>query len=434
MIINRIQVFQIAWPIILSNISTPLLGLVDTAVIGNLGDAALIGAIAVAGMIFSFLYWGFGFLRMGTTGLVAQAIGAGDEFEARASFYRAFLLGIFIGFVLVLFQWPLSSMALNIIDGSEAVEAGALTYFQIKIWAAPLSLSYLAILGYLLGCQDSRSILILQILLNGTNIVLDIIFVVWLEWGVAGVAAATVIAETTALIVGCLIIFYRFKKQGVSVRPDLGRLVAREPMVRMLAVNRDIMIRTLCLIFAFSWFTNQGAQAGDVVLAANAILMQFVSFAAFFLDGFALAAESLVGAATGARDETQLRQAVIFSTQLGLITAILLSSSFLLLGEPVVHLLTNVEAVREAADQYFVWVILAPVVSIWCYLLDGMFIGATKTPEMRNAMVISLIIYLLCWWLLRDWGNHGLWAALTIYFLARALSLGLYLPRVLRLA
>ncbi len=432
--VSRRQVFHIAWPIILSNLSTPLLGLVDTAVIGNLGDPALIGAIAIGGMIFSFLYWGFGFLRMGTTGLVAQARGARNLTETKASFYRAFLIGLLIGSLMLMLQYPIITGALHIIGGSEYVEAEALSYFQVRIWGAPISLAHLAIMGFLLGLQDTRSLLLLQIVLNGTNIILDFVFVVGFGWAVMGVAAATVISEVIAIILGLFIVTRRIHASGTSLLIPKHVLLRTRALKRMFVINMDIMIRTLCLIFCFAWFTNQGAQSGDVILSANAILMQFVSFSAFFLDGFALAAETLVGSAIGARDKTGLNRSIRFSTELGVSTALLLTFFFWLLGTPMIHLLTNAEAVRSVGTQYLIWAIVTPLLSVWCYLLDGIFIGATRTAEMRNAMIFSLATFLTGWYFLHGtFGNHGLWLAFQLYFLARAASLAFYLPRLRRM-
>lgn len=421
----------IAWPIILSNLSTPLLGLVDTAVIGNLGDPALIGAIAVGAMIFSFIFWGFGFLRMGTTGLVAQANGAGDVDEVKATFYRATILAAMIAFMLLLLQKPLAIIAFSLIEGSDAVESAALTYFTIRIWGAPFSLLHLAVLGYLLGQGKSTLILWLQLLLNGTNIVLDVVFVVFLGWDVAGIAAATLIAEILAATFGLFLVLRHMRTAYGSSGVRWEQLKDIPALVRMLNVNRDIMIRTLCLIFAFAWFTNEGAKAGDVLLASNAILMQFVSFSAFFLDGYALAAESLVGVAVGARNEEQYSLTLRYICELGFANSLLLSGAFFFGGPFVIDLLTNVPEVREASRVYLVWAIAAPVVSLWCYLLDGVFIGATCTKEMRNAMIISLLAFLAGWYLLQGpFGNHGLWLSLQLYFIARALSLAWYLPNV----
>lgn len=395
--VSRRKIFQIAWPIILSNISVPLLGLVDTAVIGHLGDAALIGAIAIGAMIFSFLYWGFGFLRMGTTGLVAQASGARNAGEIKAIIYRAMLVGLIIGLILIALQLPLEMAAFYLIDGSSKVENAAAIYFDIRIWSAPATLINLAILGFFLGQQDSRSTLKLQLILNGTNIVLDLIFVLGFGWDVAGVASATLIAEFVALTAGIYMAMRSLKRYETNLSLALSQLFDTGAIVHALAVNRDILIRTLCLIFAFAWFTNQGAHAGDVLLAANAILLQLVSFAAFFLDGFALSAESLVGHAVGRRDKKDLRRTILLSTQFAVLTAAGLSLVYYFLGGWVVHLLTNVDSVIAACLVYLPWAILSPIVSVWCYQLDGIFIGATRTQEMRNAMVISLILYLISW-------------------------------------
>ncbi len=429
--IRRQTVLYVAWPIILSNLSTPLLGLVDTAVIGNLGDPALIGAIAIGAMVFSFLYWGFGFLRMGTTGLVAQAKGAKDVNEVKATFFRAAVLGTGIGFLLLTVQHPVSQLAFKVIDGSEAVESAALTYFQIRIWASPFTMVYLAVLGYLLGQQKSGAILGTQLLLNGMNIILDFVFVVGFGWGVAGIAYATLISEAIATSVGLYLVLRHIRSEYGSLGLPLDQLMDSGAIATMFSVNRDIMIRTLCLIFGFAWFTNQGAISGDVLLATNAILMQFVSFSAFFLDGYALAGESLIGQAVGEKNKKLLKDTLYYITELGLVTSLVISAGFYLAGPYVIDVLTTAESVREMARIYLVWAVIAPVVSFWCYLLDGVFIGATRTSEMRNAMIVSLAVYLTAWYYLAEqFDNHGLWLSLHVYFIARAVSLAAYLGRV----
>ena len=432
--INRLTVLVIAWPIILSNLSTPLLGLVDTAVIGNLGDPALIGAIAIGGTVFSFLFWGFGFLRMGTTGLIAQARGANDQAEVKATFYRATILAGTIALALLLLRKPIAAGAFALLDGSDAVEAAASTYFSIRIWAAPFSLIHMVALGYLLGHGKSTTILCLQLLLNGTNILLDIVFVVFMGWGVAGIAAATLIAEALAACAGFALVLHHMRDSYGSIFVDRARLSDLPALVRTLNVNRDIMIRTLCLIFAFAWFTNEGAKSGDVLLAANAILMQFVTFSAFFLDGYALAAESLVGVAVGARNRRQYSLTLRYISELGFVNSIILSVLFAVAGPWVIDILTNVPEVRATARDYLIWAIVTPAISLWCYLLDGVFIGATCTREMRNAMIVSLLAYLAAWYVLQSgFANHGLWLSLQVYFVARAASLAFYLPNVRRL-
>jgi MATE family multidrug resistance protein len=413
-----------------------MLGFVDTAVIGNLGDPALLGAIAVGGMIFSFLYWGFGFLRMGTTGLVAQAAGASNTLEVKAAFYRALLTGAAIGAVLMALQYPLLQAAMYLVDGSQAVEAAAMNYCTIRIWGAPISLANLAVMGYLLGVQRTRVLLLLQIVLAGSNIVLDLVFVVGFDWGVAGVAGATLIAEVLTLMAGFFMIRQQWQRDAIAAHLPLSALLNITAIKRLVTVNSDIMIRTLCLIFAFAWFTKEGAQAGDVLLASNAILMQFVTFAAFFLDGFALAAETLVGHAIGNAHTSPHRKAegidiiLRYSSEIGMATAFLLSLLFYLFGPSVITVLTSSEVVRQTGNHYLLWAVLAPPIAFPCFLLDGAFIGATCTREMRNAMIASLLAFMLAWWVLTPLGNHGLWLAFYAYFVARALSLYVYLPQL----
>lgn len=434
--LTRRQVLAIAWPIVISNASVPLLGLADTFVIGNQGDAALLGAIALGAIVFSFIYWGFGFLRMGTTGLVAQANGAGNEMEVRAALFRALLIACVVGVFLILLQWPLRWGAFALLEGSAAVEDGAITYFSIRIWGAPATLASYAILGFFIGLQDSRTALVLQLFLNIMNIALDILFVMGFDWGVAGVAFGTLIAEVSVAVLGLFIIYRRLQSRDVSHKlgwPTWERLVDRKPLRKTLSVNSDIMLRTLCLIFALAWFTNQGAKAGDVALAANAVLFQFVTFAAFFLDGFAFSAESLVGKSIGERNQVHLSKAVLYSTQMAALTALGVSLIIAILGPAAINFLTNVEEVRQAALVFLPWAILAPLTSIWCFQLDGIFIGATRTADMRNAMALSLAIYLIAWYVLADrFGNHGLWAALNIFYVARTLTLYLRYPSLVR--
>jgi MATE family multidrug resistance protein len=429
--VTRKGVFLLAWPIVVSNISVPLLGMVDTAVIGNLGQASLIGAIAIGALIFSFLYWGFGFLRMGTTGLVAQAVGADDSLEVRATLFRAIFVGLVIGLILIIFQTTLIATALEWLGGSPQVEKEAARYFEIRIWSAPATLTNLVILGYFLGHHATRTTLLLQLLLNGSNIILDIVFVSVFGWAVAGVASATLIAEYLTVFFGLYLVYRSLAHDHPAKTILWKKIIQAQALVKMLSVNRDIMIRTLCLIFAFAWFTNQGAKTGDTLLAANAILMQLVTFAAFFLDGFALAAEILVGHAIGRKHRIELRNSIIFSTQLAAFTAIAITFIYLAVGSMFIRVLTNVDSVIKACLVFLPWVIASPIISVWCYQLDGIFIGATRTSDMRNAMIISLFVFLISWWPLQLYfGNHGLWASLMLFFIARALTLAIKLPTI----
>ena len=416
---------------IIANVSIPLLGAVDTAVMGHLPDAKFLGAVAVGAVLFNFIYWGFGFLRMGTTGLVAQAFGASDASEVRAIFRRALMLAAVIGAGLWIVQVPLLWAALNIIDASPEVEGLAAIYFQVRIWSAPAVLANYCLIGWFVGVQNTRFALVLQVLLNTINIVLDLVFVIGLGMTVAGVAAATVGAEYVTVIFGFWLVRREWRKIGGS---GFGaNLFDRAKIRRLLAINRDIMIRTFCLIAAFAVFTAQGARAGDTTLAANAVLMQFQQFLSYGLDGFAHAAEALIGGAIGARDRASLRDTVKTTSLWAVLVALVYTLVFAVAGGLIIDLLTGIDEIRQLAREFQVWLILSPIVSVWSFMLDGIFIGATHTREMRNAMIASLAVFMASVWLLQPaLGNHGLWLALMIFMVARAIFLGLYYPRIER--
>ncbi len=422
------RLHRLAGPIILANLATPLLGMVDTAVIGQLGQTHLLGALALAAMIFNLVFWGFGFLRMGTTALVAQAKGRADPASIRDHLSRSLLLAAGLGCLLCLLQQPIASLIFSTTGASAGVEDAAAEYYRIRIWGAPLHLMLLAMMGYLLGQQASRYVLILQLILNITNIVLDVVFVAFLDYSVAGVAAATLIAEAITLGVGFWILTRHFKFFSGAFSP--ARIFELKALQELFRVNRDIMIRTLCLIFAFAWFTDQGARLGDLSLAANLILMQFVTFSAFFIDGFAIASESIMGEAHGKKDRAATTGIIRAAFVNGALLAALLSLAFFFLSPWVMMLLTSNLSVIQEASRLSLWMVATPLVSFAAYIYDGLFIGATKTREMRSAMVMSLCVYLSAWWLTQSFENHGLWLALMIYYVARALSLAWYQSRL----
>ncbi len=425
------RVWALAVPIILSNLSVPLVGAVDTAVVGHLPDPVYIGAVALGAVIFNFLYWGFGFLRMGTTGFVAQAFGAGDSIEVRATLARAVLIGVLLGVVLIAVQSPLLHLALWAFEGSERLESLAADYYRIRIWSAPATLVHYALLGTLIGVQNTRAALALQLVLNGTNVVLDLVFVVGLGWGVEGVAAATLISEFTAAACGVLLLRRALRRLPGSWRRS--HLLDASRLRALLRANANIFVRTLCLIFAFSYFTAQGTKLGEAVLAANAVLMHLQQFLAYGLDGFAHAAEALAGGAYGARDRQAFRAAARASTHWALLVALVYLLVYATLGTQLINLFTGIEVVRDEAYAYLPWVVASPLISVWSFQLDGIFIGTTRTREMRNGMLISLAVYLLAVELLLPlWGNHGLWLSLLIFLAARALTLGVFYPRIER--
>ncbi len=427
---NR-RVWRLAGPIILSNVTVPLLGAVDTAVVGHLAHAYYLGAVAVGALIFSFLYWGFGFLRMGTTGLTAQAHGAEDNDEVRATLVRALIVAGALALAILVLQGAVIGLAMTLIEASPEVERHARAYYAIRIWGAPAALGNYVVLGWFLGLQNARAGLALQIVINGVNIVLDLVFVIGLGLAVEGVALATLIAEYVGLALGLWMIFAALRRLGGRWRLD--RIVDAPSLRRMAGLNRDIFLRTLCLVSAFAYFTAQSATMGDVVLAANAVLMNFVHLMSYGLDGYAHAAEALVGRAVGAGDRAAFRGAVRASTIWALWTAVAFSAVYAALGAAVIDALTGVEEVRATARAVLPWMIAAPIVSVWGYQLDGIFLGATRSSEMRNAMVLSLVIYLAAVTVLMPlWGNHGLWLAFLVFMVGRAVTLGAYYPRIER--
>lgn len=428
--VSHRTILGIAVPIMLSNVSTPLLGAIDTAVVGQIPDPAHIGAVAVGALVFTFLFWAFGFLRMGTTGLTAQALGAQDADEMVAALGRALLVAALAGASMIVLQWPIRETAFALLEASDAVEGLGRSYFDIRIWAAPATLANYALLGWFIGLGRTDIALVLQLLLNLTNIVLDLWFVLGLGWGVPGVAAGTVLAEVLAATVGVVIALRHARGMGARWEPQ--RLLAPAQLRRTLVVNSDIMVRSLALIFVFVWFMAQGAAQGDVRLAANAVLMQFISISAYFLDGLAFAAEALVGRAVGAMRRGALAAAAMMTSIWAGAIAALMSLALWLLGPMLIDLLSVDAAVREAARTYLPWAAGAPLLGVWAFQLDGIFIGATRTADMRNAMLVSTAIFVLAWWLLRPWENHGLWAALYVNYLARTVTLLRRYPALLR--
>lgn len=423
-------VLAIALPIMLSNVSTPLLGAVDTAVVGRIADPAYIGAVALGSLVFTFVFWAFGFLRMGTTGLTAQALGAGRQDEVAASLGRALLIALVAGLALIALQWPIREAAFALIDGSPRVETLARSYVDIRIWAAPATLANYALLGWFIGLGRTDIGLVLQLVLNLTNMALDVLFVLGLGWDVRGVALGTVLAEYIAAAAGLAFAWRQLRPTGAVWKFSL--LLQGAALRRTLLVNRDIMVRSLALITVFVWFMAQGAQHGDVRLAANAVLMQFIAVSAYFLDGLAFAAESLVGRAVGAGRRAMFSAAVRLSTAWAVAIAAAISVVLAVAGGPCIDLLTVDPGVRAVARDYLPWAAGAPLLGVWAFQLDGIFIGATRTADMRRAMLLSLLIFLLAWWVLRPWGNHGLWAALYVHYLARTATLGRCYPALLR--
>ncbi|MGH1349944.1 MAG: MATE family efflux transporter [Methyloligellaceae bacterium] len=410
-----------------SNITTPLIGVVDMAVVGQSADPHLIGAVAIGAQIFTMIFWAFGFLRMGTTGFTAQADGKGDKIEVFAILMRALIIAASAGLLIWVLQWPLSQISFYLIPGSDLVENAAKTYFDIRVWSAPATLANYAILGWFIGLGRADIALALQLLLNGLNIAFDAWFVLGFDWGVTGVAYGTLLSEVIAVAAGLLVSYLIISQKNLSGLWE--RVVSIKEMTRMLVLNSDIMIRTLCLLLAFVFLTAQSAGVDDNTLAANSVLLGLLSISAYFLDGFAYAAERFVGHSIGAGNRKQFRQAIILSSQWAVFISVLVSLTFAIFGKQIIAAITPAQNVRDIAETYLIWAAMAPVVGVACFQLDGIFIGATRTKDMRNMMLLSLGIYFISWYLLEPvYGNHGLWAAFMLFFVARAVTLAWRLP------
>ncbi|MDB5407789.1 MAG: family efflux transporter [Rhodospirillales bacterium] len=420
------RILGLAIPIALANLTQPLLSAVDTAIAGHLPGPAYLGGVALGSLFFNFVFWGFGFLRMATTGLVAQAHGAADWPELRAVVARSAILAVGIGVALLLVQRPLAQLAIALLGGSAEVQGNALSYSLARIWSAPAALLNYVVLGTLLGRQHAGLALLLQLLINAANAGAAFLFVYGFGWGIAGLGGATALADWIGLAFGAALLW----RLRTPRSPPLVWRALLDPiaMSRLVRVNRDIFIRTLCLLSAFAWFAHLGAGEGDVILATNAILLNFQAFMSYTLDGFANAVETLAGAALGAGDRKGLKSAIRVSTIWAASVAALFSLIYFLLGPAIIGTLTDQAAVRGAALTYLPWAALSPIVSVWGFQLDGVFIGCTRTRELRDAMMISVAVFFILEVLFEHlWGNHGLWIGFLLFMLLRAGSLGFWL-------
>src|SRR6056297_3228147 len=424
------RVLAIALPIVLSNATVPILGAVDTGVVGQLGEAAPIGAVGIGSIILSALYWIFGFLRMGTTGLTSQAHGSGRSGEVAALLTRALMIASVGGLAVIVLQEPLFAGAFLIAPASAEVEGLAHEYLSIRVWSAPAMIAIYGITGWLIALERTRAVLLIQLLMNGVNIGLDLWFVLGLGWGVQGVAFATFLAEWGGVALGLWLCRDAFR---VPAWCDWPRVFDPQALRHMGQVNGDILLRSLMLQAIFLSFLFLGADFGDVTLAANQVLLQFLHITAYALDGFAFAAEALVGQAVGARAVAVLRRASVVASLWGLGASVLLSLGFLAFGAMIVDVMAKNADVQDAARLYLPWMALAPVLALASFMFDGIFIGATRTADMRNMMLVSALIYAAAAVMLVPiFGNHGLWMALLVSFVARGLTLAARYPALER--
>ncbi|SMH34427.1 MATE family efflux transporter [Maritimibacter sp. HL-12] len=424
--VTHSRVLRIAVPVVLANISVPILGAVDTGVVGQLGEAVPIGAVGIGAVILTAIYWMFGFLRMGTAGLTAQAHGAGDRAEVAALLTRVLMIGLVAGVALIVLQGPLFFSAFLVSPATAEVEVLAARYMEIRVWSAPAAIALFGIMGWLIAQERTRELLVVQVTMNLVNIVLDLVFVLGLDWGVEGVAFATFLAEWLGLGLGLWFCRAAFRQPAWR---DWPRVFDRVRLARMTRVNTDILIRSLLLeaiVVSFMFF---GAGFGNVTLAANQVLVQFLHISAFALDGFAFGAESLVGQALGAKNRAALRRSAIVTSVWGGVMALAMAAGFLLLGGPIIDAMAKDPDVQAAARAYLPWMVAAPLLGWAPWMLDGIFIGATATREMRNTTALSVVIYLGALALLMPpFANHGLWIAYLVSYVARGVGLGLRYP------
>jgi MATE family multidrug resistance protein len=426
--VTHARAFKIAFPVVLSNATVPILGAVDTGVVGQLGAAAPIGAVGLGAIILSAVYWIFGFLRMGTVGLTSQALGAGDRAEVAALLTRALLIGGLAGLALICVQMPLFWAAFLAAPATPEVESLTRDYMAIRIWSAPAAIGVYGVTGWLIAQERTRAVLVIQLWMNGLNIGLDLWFVLGLGWGVQGVAFATFLAEWSGIALGLW-----FCRAAFQV-PDWRNWVQVFNRVRlrhMMSVNGDILIRSALLQAIFVSFMVVGSGLGDVPLAANQVLLQFLFITAYGMDGFAFASEAMIGQAMGARRRDLFRRAAIVCSHWALATVVVLAVVFALFGAMIIDVMTTSADVREEARRYLWWMVLAPPIGCASWMLDGIFIGATRTRDMRNMMVVSAVVYFVTLVALVDWlalGNHGLWIALLVSFAVRGITLGSRYP------
>jgi len=413
--------WRLALPMIFSNITVPLLGLVDTAVIGHLDSPVYLGGIAIGAMATSFLFMLLLFLRMSTTGLTAQAFGAKDPVRLGRALVQPLILALVAGLLIAVFRTPLIDLALHIVGGSEAVLEQARRFLEIRWLSAPASLANLVLLGWLLGVQYVRAPVILLVVGNVLNIVLDLWLVMGLHMNVQGAALATVIAEYATFFIGLWMVKRVLVMRGVTLA--MLKNAWRGNMRKLLALNRDIMLRSLLLQLCFGAMTVLGARLGPEIVAVNAVLMTLLTFTAYALDGFAYAVEAHSGQAYGARQAGKLQEVWRAACRQSGLVALVFALIYALFGGHIVALLTSLPELRELARHYIFWQVVLPVVGVWCYLLDGMFIGATRGAEMRNSMAVAAAGFGLTLLTVPYLGNQGLWLALAVFLALRGLSL-----------
>ncbi|MEE3880725.1 MATE family efflux transporter DinF [Vibrio sp. YYF0003] len=420
------QVLALAIPMVLSNITVPLLGLVDAAVIGHLEHAWYLGGVALGSTMISVTFWLIGFLRMSTTGLAAQSYGSDDHKQLALVFLQGALMALLFAVLFLVAHSSIADLIFSWSDASEEVKHYGMQYFSVRVWSAPAALMNFVLLAWLLGTQNSKAPMWMVIITNLTNIALDVLFVIGLGWKVEGAALASVIADYSGMAFGLVCVWKTWQERQL---PSPKRLLAdtQNGIGRFIKLNRDIFLRSLCLQAAFSFMTFQGASFGDDVVAANAVLMSFLMIISYGMDGFAYAMEAMVGKAIGAKDRQQLSVSLIGTFFWSLVICLGLTAVFSLAGSTLIAMITSIEEVQQQAATYLPWLVVMPLASMWCFLLDGIFVGATKGKDMRNSMFVATSSFFVVFYLFSGWENHALWLAMTSFMLMRGIGLGVIL-------
>lgn len=420
---NR-QLLALALPMILSNITVPLLGLVDTAVVGHLSNAYYLGGVAVGSTIITLIIWLLGFLRMATTGLVAQAYGANDTQQQYRLLVQAGSLALIFGLAAVLLQLPIVNLAMAMSDASVEVERYCREYFQVRIWSTPFALLNLVMLGWLLGRQQPKAAMWQLIVANLVNIILDVVFVIGLDWGVRGAALASVFADMAGFAVALTLVRRQLNRLGDFQLLTICKQLTLQSYRKLISLNTDIFVRSLCLQLSFAFMTFYGASLGDNTVAANAVLLNLLLLISYALDGIAYYAEAEVGRAYGRKDSRLMRESVALAWAWSAISAVAFTLFFAVAGSSIISALTSISQVQQVANDYLVWVIFLPLLAFGSYLFDGVYIGAAQGKIMRNSMIIATFgVFFPTWYALQTLGNHALWAAMSAFMVARSLTL-----------
>jgi len=429
---SKKQIILLSIPVFFSNLAIPLVGIVDTGLMGNLGETKYLAATSIATSVMTMVIWSFGFLRMGTVGIVSQAYGRADYREIVKTLLRNFVIALLIA-VLIIILTPLINFSIqHFFNTSAETQKLINTYINVRVFSVPAELIIYVLVGFYLGIQKTQISSLLIVTLSVLNIVFSSVLVLSYNLNVFGVALGTLLASYVTLIIFTLF-SYNFIIKKFKIIPRFEKLIVQSKIIKLLNINLDIFIRTLFLTFSFLWVTYQGSKLGEDYLAVNTILMQFIILAAFFLDAYAFSTEGIVGYSIGRRNKTSFLQVVKNSIQVSLFTALIISILYLIFFKEIINVITDIEILRFISYQHFIWIIIIPPVASFCYQLDGIFIGASQTKEIRNAMIISAVIFIfISIYLTNYFDNHGLWFSLMLFMVLRALTLRFYFSKILR--